>query len=54
MDQATFDRSLLEKADFRTAYQYTINPEHNRIKKAKFSATGLAGLLAHYDIEIDT
>jgi uncharacterized protein YjbI with pentapeptide repeats len=52
--QAMFERSLLEKVDFRTAYHYTIHPEHNRIKKAKFSAMGLSGLLEHYDIEIDT
>lgn len=52
--QAVFDHSLLEKADFRTAYHYTINPETNRIKQAKFSIQGLAGLLSKYDITIET
>jgi hypothetical protein len=43
----------LEKADFRTSYNYSINPEVNRIKKAKFSTAGIAGLLCKYDIEIE-
>jgi hypothetical protein len=42
----------MEKADFRSAFNYSINPEINRIKKAKFSLTGLQGLLGKYDIEI--
>lgn len=50
---ATFDKSILEKADFRTAYNYIIDPESNRIKKAKFSRNGIAGLLNKYDIEIE-
>jgi fluoroquinolone resistance protein len=44
---------LLEKADFRTAYNYSIDPEKNRIKKAKFSIFGVTGLLDKYDIEIE-
>lgn len=35
--QAVFERTILEKADFRTSYHYTINPEINKIKKAKFA-----------------
>ncbi|MGC4103585.1 pentapeptide repeat-containing protein [Ferruginibacter sp.] len=50
---AVFDRSILEKADLRTSYNYTINPEINKIKKAKFSKEGLAGLLSKYDIVIE-
>ncbi|MCF8253483.1 MAG: pentapeptide repeat-containing protein [Bacteroidia bacterium] len=50
---AIFDRTILEKADFRTATNYSLDPETNRIKKAKFSSTGLAGLLQKYEIEID-
>lgn len=49
---AIFDRTNLEKADLRTAYNYTLDPETNRIKKAKFSLAGVAGLLARYQIEI--
>ena len=50
---AIFDTTILEKADFRTAYNYSINPEINKIKKAKFSVAGIAGLLDKYDIVIE-
>lgn len=50
---AIFDQSILEKTDFRTAYNYIIHPENNRIRKAKFSPSGIAGLLQHYDIVIE-
>lgn len=50
---AVFDNTLLEKADLRTAYHYAIHPEKNKIKKARFSLSGIAGLLHEYDIEID-
>jgi len=49
---ALFDRTNLEKADFRTAYNYRISPMINRLKKAKFSQDGLAGLLSDFGIEI--
>ncbi|MCZ4225284.1 hypothetical protein [Pedobacter rhodius] len=49
---ATFDGTILEKTDFRTAYNYSIDPDNNRIKKARFSKAGLAGLLHKYDIQI--
>jgi len=50
---AVFESTNLEKSDFRTAYNYTIDPESNRIKKAKFSITGISGLLNKYNIEIE-
>lgn len=50
---ATFDHTNLEQADFRTAYHHALDPENNRIRKAKFSQTGLAGLLGKYGIEIE-
>jgi fluoroquinolone resistance protein len=53
LSHATFDRTVLEKTDFRTSYNFSIDPEKNRIKKAKFSTMGLSGLLEKYDIEID-
>lgn len=52
--QAIFDNTILEKADLRTSYNYSINPETNRIKKAKFSMPAVAGLLDKYDIEIES
>ncbi len=49
---ATFDRSNLERADFSSAINYTIDPEINFLKKAKFSTNGLVGLLSKYGIDI--
>ena len=53
LSQATFDQTTLEKADLRTSYNYSIDPENNRLKKAKFSMEGVTGLLDKYNIEID-
>lgn len=50
--QAAFDRTTLEQADFRTAYNYSIDPEINRIRKARFSLSGLPGLLSKYNINM--
>jgi uncharacterized protein YjbI with pentapeptide repeats len=50
---ALFDNTNLEKVDFRTAVNYSINPAKNRIKKARFSISGIAGLLDSYDIDIE-
>jgi len=49
----SFVQSNLEKADFRTARNYTFDPEINRMKKAKFSADGVIGLLAKFNLEIE-
>ena len=51
--RAAFYNTILEKADFRTSFNYSIDPEINRIKKAKFSLPGIVGLLYKYDIEIE-
>lgn len=53
LSRAIFDNTVLEKVDFRKAYNYTIDPETNKIKKAKFSTTGISGLLDKYNIEIE-
>lgn len=50
---AAFDRTILDKADLRTANNYTIDPAINRIKKARFAYPGVLGLLRNYDIRID-
>lgn len=50
---AVFDGTILEKADLRTSNNFSIDPEQNRLKKAKFSLTELAGLLGKYGIVID-
>ncbi len=51
--RATFARTVLEKADFRTAYHYALDPEANRIRKARFALPQVVGLLSKYDIQID-
>jgi uncharacterized protein YjbI with pentapeptide repeats len=53
MAGATFDNSNLEKVDFTTAFNFSIDPEINRIKKAKFSLAGVLGLLNKYDIIVE-
>lgn len=49
---AIFENTLLEKADLTTAFNYTIDPESNYLRGAKFSLPSVAGLLNKYDIEI--
>ena len=51
--QSIFINTVLHKADFRTAYNYSIDPESNRLKKAKFSVLGISGLLDKYDLVIE-
>lgn len=51
--QAVFDNTILEKADLRTAINFSIDPERNKLKKAKFSSSALSGLLHKYDLVIE-
>ena len=50
---AKFENTNLAKADLRTSKNYSIDPEINHIKKARFGLSGIAGLLEKYDIDID-
>ncbi|MDP2188978.1 MAG: pentapeptide repeat-containing protein [Sphingobacteriaceae bacterium] len=52
LDLAVFMGTNLEKADLRSASRYTIDPELNRLKRAKFSWPALSGLLSKYDIDL--
>jgi fluoroquinolone resistance protein len=49
---ATFDQTILEKVDLRSSHHYIIDPENNRLKKAKVSSAELAGLLQKYELDI--
>ena len=51
--KAIFDHTNIESADFRSAYNYVLDPENNRITKAKFALNGTPGLLSKYDIIIE-
>ncbi len=48
-----FSKSNLEGVDLRTISNFSIDPQNNNIKKAKFSSQNLVGLLYRYDIVID-
>ena len=50
---AVFENTNLEKVDFRTAENYNINLESNRVAKARFSQHGLKGLLSKYNLIIE-
>ena len=49
---AQFSNTVLEKADFSSATNFAIDPESNKLKKAKFSALQLEGLLYKYQLDI--
>jgi len=53
LQRAIFHKTILEKADFHTSFLYSIDPELNRIKKARFSRLGVVGLLDKYGIDIE-
>lgn len=53
LDRAIFSGTILEKADLRAAYNYSIDPDANKIRKARFSLEGIPGLLRRYDIVIE-
>lgn len=52
LDGAVFNDTQLKEVDFTTSYNYKIDPEFNPMRKAKFSAQGIPGLLEKYDIKI--
>lgn len=53
LHKSVFENTNLEGADLRTAANFSINPEINRIKKAKFSTQNVIGLLDKYGISIE-
>ncbi len=53
LDRAQFERTNLSEVDLRGAVQYTIDPELNQLKGAKFSAPEVLRLLAKYQIKIE-
>ena len=50
---AKFDNTILEKADLRTAFNYSIDPTINRVKKARFALPSVVGLLDRFDIIVE-
>ncbi|MBZ9632462.1 pentapeptide repeat-containing protein [Salegentibacter sp. LM13S] len=50
---AVFQNTNLIKVDFLSAQNYSIDPENNKIKGAKFSLDQVSGLLNKYQITIE-
>ena len=50
---AQFDNTNLEGADLTTAYHYNIDPTLNKVRKARFSVAGVAGLLNSFGVIIE-
>lgn len=53
LSSAVFLNSTLQGVDFRTAVGFSIDPEMNRMKKARFSLEGLRGLVGKYQLVIE-
>lgn len=53
LNKTLFENSNLSGCDFRSALNYTFDPEKNKIAKAKFSIFAIEGLLSKYDITIE-
>lgn len=53
LQSSIFDNTNLQKVDFSSSFNFSINPEHNKIQKAVFSRDSLQGLLCHTGIIIE-
>lgn len=52
LHRTSFIGTNLEKVDFSSAFNFSINPNQCKLKKAIFSESGLRGLVDHLNIEI--
>lgn len=52
LERAVFSGTNLQSTDLTSAFNLTIDPEVNNIRKAKFTIQSLPGLLTRYNIEI--
>lgn len=53
LQNAVFLNTGLQRADLRTAYNFRLDPEKNKLLKARFRKAGLPGLLDKYGIIIE-
>lgn len=53
LTRALFENTILNGADFRSAANFSIDPELNKVKRTRFSDSGLRGLLHKYDLVIE-
>ena len=49
---STFDGTILKNVNFRTSFNFSIDPSRNQLTKAKFSKENCLGLLDHLKIDI--
>jgi uncharacterized protein YjbI with pentapeptide repeats len=52
LESAIFNQSNLSSVDFSNANNFSIDPELNRLKKAKFSLQSLPSLLSKHTIKV--
>ena len=52
LNGALFDKTNLSEADLSKAYNFSIDPELNSIRKAKFSLKDAGGLLEKYNLKL--
>lgn len=53
LSRAIFHHTQLGGADFTTATDFTIDPENNPLRKARFTTAGLVGLVGKYGLLVD-
>jgi uncharacterized protein YjbI with pentapeptide repeats len=53
LQDAIFQQTRLAGADFTTARQVLLDPEQNDLQQARFTLSGLPGLLAKYELIIE-
>ena len=53
LSNTVFGRTNLTHADFRTARNYTIDPDENTVRRARFSLSGVAGLLRKHELILE-
>jgi uncharacterized protein YjbI with pentapeptide repeats len=51
--RSEFDKAIANKADFKTSYNYTIDPSKTKLKKAVFALKEVKGLLFKHDIVVN-
>ena len=51
--RAEFEKAIANKADFRSSYNYTIDPAKTKLKKAVFALEGIKGLLYKHGIVVE-
>ena len=53
LSRSIFNNTILERADLTSSIGFSIDPEVNKIKKARFSLQEVKGLLVKYNIIIE-